>query len=250
MLNKKLAAGEAIIGTWVSLADPSVVEVLAQTGFDFLLIDGEHSPIDDNVLKHLLIAAKGYETAVIFRVRANQEPLIKMALDLGVDGVMVPMVCSAEEAKTAVNATRYPPFGKRGIGPWRASNYYDQMQEYMASANDNISLWLQVEHVDAVANLDEILAVDGFDVAFIGPADLSASLGVYPDTTHPDALATFAKVMSKCAAVGKPVGFDASSPAHIAQLRKQGVQVFSIGGDVGYLQEGARALSAAARGVL
>lgn len=250
MLNKKLEAGESIIGTWVSLADPSVVEILAQTGFDFLLIDGEHSPIGDDVLKGLLIAARGFETAVIYRVRANSEPLIKGALDLGVDGVMVPMVCSASEAAAAVDATRYPPQGKRGIGPWRASNYYDQMETYISRSNRETSLWLQIEHQEAVVNLDQILAVEGYDAAFIGPADLSASLGVYPETTHPKAVEIFDHIIQACGAARKPVGFDSSSPTHIAALQQKGVQIFTIGIDVSYLMDGARTLASASRAAL
>ena len=246
-LNKKLQNGEAIIGTWVSLADPVVVEILCQSGFDFLLLDGEHSPISEDVLKLLLIAAKGSETAVIYRVRANSEPLIKIALDLGVDGLFVPMVNSAVDAKNAVNATRYPPLGKRGIGPWRASNYYEEMTAYIDSANDEVTLILQIEDVTAVSNLTEILAIPGFDAAFIGPADLTASHNLYPNTTHPDVLATMDKIIESCQNANIPLGIDASSPGHIQQMRDKGLQIFTIGLDVSYLMAGARETAVSAR---
>ncbi len=249
-LKQKLVAGEAIIGMWVSLADPAVVEILCQTGFDFLLLDGEHSPISEEVLKLCLMAARGSKTAVIYRVRANEEPLIKIALDLGVDGLFVPMINSADDARRAVQAARYPPLGKRGVGPWRASNYFQEMWEYVASANETTTLILQIEDIQAVSHLDEILAVEGFDAAFIGPADLTASLNLLPDTQHPRVLEQIEIITDACQKVGMPVGIDAANPEHIAQMRQLGLQIFTYGADVSYLADGARETAVSVRNAL
>ena len=247
MLKAKLANNEAIIGTWVSLADPAVTEILCSVGFDFLLLDGEHAPINETVLKKLLLAVNGSDTAIMFRVRKNDEALIKVALDLGVDGLFVPMVNSADEARQAVQATRYPPLGKRGIGPWRASNYYQNMADYVAQANEQITLILQIEDIAALPHLDEILSVQGFDAAFIGPADLSASLGLFPNTQHPIVIETIELITQKCLAAGIPLGIDAASPEHITQMRQQGLQIFTYGMDVSYLIDGSRAAASEAR---
>ena len=251
-LKQKLAAGKAIIGTWVSLADPAVVEILAQSDFDFLLLDGEHSPISEDTLKvHLMAAARfKKETAIIYRVRANQEPLIKSALDLGVDGLFVPMVNNAADAKRAVDATRYPPLGKRGVGPWRASNYFEELGDYVANATDQVTLFLQIEDAQALPNLDEILAVPGFDAAFIGPADLTSSLYLFPDTQHPKVLDKIAYITAACQRANIPLGIDAASADHITEMRQKGLQIFTFGMDTSYLIDGARQTADIARNAL
>ncbi len=250
MLNHKLRNGLPIIGTWVSLTDPAVVEILCQSDFDFLLLDGEHSPIPEDALKAMLMAAKGSETAIIYRVRQNDEAMIKIALDLGVDGLFVPMVNSAAEAQAAVDATRYAPLGKRGVGPWRASNYFQDMAGYMDNARDTVTLILQIEDQAALPYLDEILAVEGFDAAFIGPADLTSSMGLFPETQHPKVLETIAQINAKCQAAGVPLGVDAASPTQISELRRAGFQIFTYGMDVSYLIEGMTATAKIAREAL
>jgi len=246
-LKQKLSAGEAIIGTWVSLSDPAVIEILCQTGFDFLLLDDEHSPIGEETLKLALMAANGSETAIIFRVRQNSEPLIKIALDLGVDGLFVPMINSALDAQNAVNATRYPPLGKRGVGPWRASNYFQEFASYLETANEEITLILQIEDVAALPNLPEILTMEGFDAAFIGPADLSASMNLLGNPQHPDVLQIIQQIATACRQAKVPLGIDAADSQHIQQMRDLGVQIFTYGMDISYLADGARQTANAAR---
>lgn len=232
---------EAITGSWVSLTDPAVIEIMVDSGFDFLLLDGEHAPISEDSLKMMLMAARGSETALIYRVRENSEPLIKVALDLGADGLFVPMVNSAEQAQQAIDATRYPPQGRRGIGPWRASNYYNSLAEYVAGAREQITLFLQIEDRAALPHLDDILSVDGFDAAYIGPADLTASHNLYPDRDHPEVLASIDRIIAACKRHQVPLGIDASGPEEITRLREAGLQIFTYGMDVSYLHDGVRA---------
>lgn len=125
-LVSRIRAGEAVIGTWFTIPHPMVAETLAQCGFDFLLLDGEHAPVPPDVISSLLPATELYGSPVIYRVRTNSVDLIRGALDAGVSGVMVPMIESVADARNALNAAKYPPLGKRGIGPWRASNYYEE----------------------------------------------------------------------------------------------------------------------------
>ena len=196
------------------------------------------------------MAAKGSETTVLYRVRENSEPLIKMALDLGVDGLFVPMVNSKEDAQRAVQAARYPPLGKRGIGPWRASHYFQEMWDYIEQANEQTILILQIEDVQALPHLDDILAVAGFDAAFIGPADLTASLNLLPDTRHPQVMENVETIATACQTAGVPLGIDAADLEHIGQMRELGLQIFTYGMDVSYLADGARETAVSARKVL
>ena len=243
-INQKLNNGQTIIGQWVSLSDPAVVEAMVQTGFDFLLIDGEHSPIGESELANLLRAGQAGDSAVIYRVRENSESLIKMALDLGVDGVFVPRVNSPAEAEQAVAAAKYPPLGKRGVGPWRASNYFQNMDEYVGTANHTTTLILQIEDIAAVEQIDDILAVEGIDAVYIGPADLSASLGILGQQEHPDFVAAVDRVAEACQAAGTPLGFDTQNTDHLAQLAKRGFQILTLGMDLDYIISGAKGLSA------
>jgi 4-hydroxy-2-oxoheptanedioate aldolase len=246
-LKTRLAAGQCVVGAWLSLADPACAEALSRQGFDFLVIDGEHAPFSPESLRALLMAATGSPTDVIVRVPVNDLVPIKMALDLGAAGIVVPMVNSAEQARRAVSAARYPPAGARGIGPWRASTYYQHMMDYVMAANDLISLIIQIEHTDALAALDDILAVPGYDAVLIGPADLTASLGLLPDTAHPHVQAAIHRIAAACRAAGMPFGAD--GPHNVA-LRAHGATFFTVGMDVSFLIESAQAALNIARASL
>ena len=248
-LRARLRAGEPLIGTWVSLGDPALIEVLGASDFDFLLLDGEHAPLDERTLLAQVIAAKAAGVPVMYRVRSNETARLKIALDLGVDAVMVPWVNSAAEARQAVAATRYPPLGERGIGPWRASNYFAEFWEHVQGANEQVALVIQIEQARAIDALDEILAVDGFDAAYIGPADLGASLGVFggPD---PRLDAAIARIADACRSAAMPLGIDLTDLALLPGFRTQGISLFTYGADVSYLAEGAGAVAAALRAVL
>ena len=237
-LRERLRAGDLLAGTWVSLGDPAVIEVLGASGFDFLLVDGEHAPIDERTLLAQTIAATAADIPIVFRVRQNDTARIKIALDLGVEGIMVPWINSAEDARLAVAAARYPPLGERGIGPWRASNYYADQWDYVQSANDRTALIVQIEQARAVKVVDEIFAVEGIDGALVGPADLGASLGLFgqPD---PQLEAAVARIAEAARSAGLALGIDLADPAQLPALRARGLTFFTYGMDIAYIAEGA-----------
>jgi 2-keto-3-deoxy-L-rhamnonate aldolase RhmA len=244
---KKLNNGEAVIGSWITLSDPPVIEIIGRTGFDFLLIDGEHSPFDDGSLRDAMMACDNTPAEKLVRVRANEEPRIKLALDLGADGVLVPMVNNPEQARRAVQAAKYPMLGGRGVGPWRASGYYRNFDDYIDTANDATALIVQVEHKDAVDSIDDIIGVDGIDAIFVGPADLSASLGHGTNTNNADTQEAIKRVAKACRDSGMPMGIDCLQPDDLTRWGQLGFSFFTFGADFVYLDEGARAGVAAAR---
>ena len=248
-LRQRLRAGEPLFGTWVTLGDPAGVEVLGGSGFDFLLLDGEHAPLDERTLLNQAIAARAAGVPVMYRVRANETARIKVALDLGVEAIMVPWVNSADDARRAVAAARYPPLGERGIGPWRASNYFAEFWEHVRAANDEISLVVQIEQAEAVEALDQILAVEGIDAAFIGPADLGASLGSLGEP-NPKLDAAIERIADLCRAAGMTLGIDVVDLGQLPAHRALGISLFTFGADVAYLAEGAGAAIASLRAAL
>jgi 2-keto-3-deoxy-L-rhamnonate aldolase RhmA len=249
-LREKIASGQAVVGTWVSIPDIAVVEVLAQAGFDYLLIDGEHAPISPSQLFPLAVAAERRGCPVVYRVQTNSADLIKAALDIGIAGLMVPMVESPDEAAAVIAAAKYPPAGRRGMGPWRASNYFLDFEDYVASANDQTAIIVQIESAAAVEKAAQIAAVPGIDVLYVGPADLSGSLGVPVGRLEPPLVEALKRVVAAGRATGRCVGIDAPSNERFETFAELGFSLFSFGIDAGYLNEGARATAAFAAGVL
>ncbi len=246
-LRDKITGGGMVVGTWVSIPDIAVVEILAQAGFDYLLIDGEHAPIGPSQLFPLAVAAERRGCPIVYRVRTNSADLIKAALDVGIDGLMVPMVESADEAAAVVSAAKYPPQGRRGMGPWRASNYFQDFRGYVASANERTAVIVQIESAAAVEKAAEIAAVPGIDALFVGPADLSGSLGVAVGELEPPLVEALRRVAAAGRAAGRCVGIDAPSKARLETFAGLGFRLFSFGIDAGYLSDGARAAAAFAR---
>jgi len=240
-LREKITSGRMVVGTWVSIPDIAVVEILAQAGFDYLLIDGEHAPISPSQLFPLAVAAERYGCPVVYRVQANSADLIKAALDIGVAGLMVPMVESPEEAAAVVAAAKYPPAGRRGIGPWRSSNYYRDFQAYLAAANEQTAVIVQIESRAAVEKAAAIAAVPGIDALFVGPADLSGSLGVPVGELKPPLLEALQRVVAAGRTAGRCVGIDAPSNERLETFAGLGFRLFSFGVDAGYLNDGAHA---------
>jgi 2-keto-3-deoxy-L-rhamnonate aldolase RhmA len=243
-LRAKIAAGKRATGTWVSIPDIAVVEILAQAGFDYLLIDGEHGPIPPAALPAVALAAERRGCPIVYRVQANRGDLIKAALDVGVDGLMVPMVETPAEAVAIVEAAKYPPMGRRGFGPWRASNYYLDLPAYAAAANDRIVIIPQIESALAVENAAAIAAVPGIDALFIGPADLCGSLGVPVGAIEPKLTAALEKVIAACRKTGRAPGIDAVSLEKFELFAGMGFTLFTYGSDLGYLADGGKAASA------
>lgn len=241
-LKARLRSEKPVFGAWVGIPHPIVIELMARAQFGFLLLDGEHSPIDVNALGGLLPAAELHGAPTIFRTRSKSAGDIKAALDAGVSGIMVPMIETAEEAASIVAHCRYAPAGARGIGPWRASGYYEDFDAYLAGANDATTLILQLESVKGLANLEAILAVEGFDVLFVGPADLASSLGLPIGRFDGELRKVLRRVAEAARRAGKLAAIDAPNTSLIPDLIDMGYSLFTIGSDMGFIQASGRSL--------
>lgn len=251
-LKRRLAAGEATVGTWVTLGHPSVAEVLAAAGFDWLVIDMEHSVIGLREAQDLLRAAEAHGVPGLVRLPSNDPVVIKRVMDAGAAGVMVPMVNSAADAAAAVSAVRYPPRGSRGVGLARAQGYgaHGAFAAYRDGLDDTAVVVVMIEHVDAVAAIDEILAVDGVDAFIVGPYDLSGSLGLPGALDDPRVTAALATVHAAGRRHGVPGGLHVvePDPARLRAALDAGHRFVGYGLDVRFLDAGARAGLGAARG--
>ena len=246
-LRARFAAGEFLVGTWITFLDPSVAELLAGAGYDFLVVDMEHGVADAARLQTMAIAARaGGGSAVLARIGANEPVRIMHALDAGCSGVIVPQVRSVADAERAVAWTRYPPAGLRGAAARRPSEYGRRTKEYFATANETVLCCLQVETREAFEALDALLVIPGIDALVIGPNDLAAALGHLGDTGHPDVEAAVASVRERALARGIPVGYVSASPdPTLARARReQGFSFVTVGVDFAFLASGAdRALA-------
>jgi 2-keto-3-deoxy-L-rhamnonate aldolase RhmA len=198
------------IGTLLSISAPQVAEIIAMSGFDWVFIDMEHSAMSLESVQNAIQIMEG-KILTIVRVPTNDEVWIKRILDTGCDGIIVPMVNSADEAQKVVLASRYPPEGRRSVGLARAHKYGATFKEYIGNANRDLLIMIQCEHKDAVKNFDNILKVNGIDSVFIGPYDLSASMGLTGQISHPDVLAAIKLVKEKCRKAEMPYGIYSSN---------------------------------------
>lgn len=203
-----LAKGETQIGLWLSSTSSYLAEIAATSGYDWLLIDGEHAPNTVQDLYHQLQAVAPYRSQPVIRPIESQTALIKQVLDIGARTLLVPMIDTAEQAQALVKATRYPPYGTRGVGAGVArAARWGRVENYMARANEELCLLIQAESKTAIDNLDALLEVEGVDGIFIGPADLSASLG-YPDNAgHPEVQKVIEQSIKRIRSAGKAAGF-------------------------------------------
>jgi 2-dehydro-3-deoxyglucarate aldolase len=238
-IKKKLARNELTLGSWISINSPDVAEVVAWAGFDWLIFDMEHAPLDFPSIEHLAQAVSAAPTLPIVRVPWNDPVYVKRALDLGVAGVMIPYVNDKREATLGVSSAKYPPVGVRGAGPRRASLYGIDWDEYLKKANDFVLVALQIESVEAVENVEDILSVDGIDVLFIGPLDLSFSAGFPGETTHPKVQKLMQTVADAAESAGVKCGID-SPVARVGHYADMGFKFIATGGDTDFLLEGAR----------
>lgn len=206
-LKNKLKNNELTIGTWVTIGHPSVIEILATAGFEWVTIDIEHAAIDLAMVQNLITVAQGKGMKALVRVSKNEEVVIKRVLDAGADGVIVPMVKSGEEAAEAVSYVKYPPIGKRGVGLSRAQNYGIGFEEYKKHVNEEIVVIAQVEHIEAVNNLSDIISTQGIDGIIVGPYDLSGSMGKPGAYNDDDVKEALEKVKKVCREHNFPLGF-------------------------------------------
>lgn len=201
----RLVGGETLMGAMVTLPTAATAEILADAGFDWLFIDGEHSPLDQSDILSILQAV-GHRIACVVRVPAGEEVAIKKVLDLGAAGIIVPQVNTAEEASDVVRFARYAPEGERGVGLARAHGYGFRFQEYLESANEEIAVIVQAENARAVENIEAITKVPGVDAVQLGPYDLSASLGKMGLIDDPLVTAAIDRITNACKSAGVSMG--------------------------------------------
>jgi len=210
----RLRNGETVIGSWLNSGSPMIGELMAACGFDFVCVDIEHSAVDLPQAQGLFQAIRSGNPgcAAFVRLHGVDYSHVKRYLDAGADGVIAPLVRSAAEARLLVQACKYPPIGMRGIGFCRANRYGLGVEDEIRRANDEVLIAVQIEHVDAIEAIDDILSVPGIDAAFVGPYDLTASMGIPAQFTHPDYIAARAKVLSACSRHGVVPGIHAVQP--------------------------------------
>ncbi len=236
----KLQRGDLCFGTGIGLADPNVSEALCGD-LDFFWVDMEHTALSLQEVKHHLMAIKGSGTAALVRVPWNDQAFIKPVIDIGADGVIVPMIETADDVARAVSACRYPPEGTRGFGPLRPLDYGRRdVQKYYDEANANLIVAIQIEQAAAVDNIDEILAVPGLTTIAFGPNDLSNALGYRGEPAHPEVLKVMQSIIDKARAAKIPVGISVGAdPVHLTRLAEMGVQWLSMGLDVTLMRRAA-----------
>jgi 4-hydroxy-2-oxoheptanedioate aldolase len=234
-----IRAGRPQIGVWLSLASPFAAEVVAGAGFDWALIDMEHSPNDlTSVMRQLQVLA-GYGTTALVRPEWNDPVLVKRLLDVGAPGLLFPMVQSVEEAARAVAATRYPPLGIRGVSGTTRANRFGRVSDYFARVADETAVLVQVETRAAVAEAVRIGAVDGVDGVFFGPADIAADMGLLGQPMHPDVWALILPAARALMAKGVPVGTLISDVTLARSLLAEGFLFVACGQDTGLLARAA-----------
>ena len=245
---ERCADGKMTVGTFCAIPHPVAIEVTAAAGVDFICIDWEHAQISRERIEDLVRAADVHRVPAIIRVPGHAPESIATALDAGAAGVLVPRVSTAEQARAAVQATRYPPLGARGVGPGRAAAYGYRIPDYLAAANKNLLLAIQVETADGLANIDAIAGVDGVDVIFIGPGDLSVSIDAM-GPTGADKLNVAIRTIAKAAlSADRTVGIFRPSPDDIGTWTSAGVRFFLLASDTMFLGAGIAAGMEAARG--
>lgn len=240
-----LADGRRQIGCWMSFAEPSVAEIMGSCGFDWLVVDGEHAPNDIRSIRDQLIALQASDSHPVVRVPIGETWLIKQVLDAGAQTVLVPMVESADQARELVRACHYPPGGTRGVGAAAArASRFGAVSEYVQTADREICLLVQVENRAGIAALDDILAVDGIDGVFIGPADLSTDMGFQGNSAAPEVRDVIAGAIAHIAAAGKAPGILGVTEDSTQSYFDMGAQFLAVGIDVLVLAQNARALAA------
>jgi 2-dehydro-3-deoxyglucarate aldolase len=239
---RDVLAGERLIGCWSSLANPITTEILGLAGFDWLLFDAEHSPNDVITLIPQLMALKDSRSAPVVRPPANDAVILKRLLDAGFYNFLIPFVESAQEARRAVAATRYPPAGIRGVSVAQRSNRYGTVPDYFNTVNDEICVLVQIETRTALENLDSICAVEGVDGIFVGPSDLAAALGHLDNPNHADVQKVISDIFACAARHRRTTGILALFEADARRYLEQGASVLAVGSDQSLLRTATREL--------
>ncbi len=244
LFKEKLAAGERQIGCWLSMAEEYMAEISATAGFDWLLIDGEHAPNDLRSISRQLQVIGASPSHAVVRMPIGRDWLIKQVLDAGAQNILVPLVDSGAQAAEMVRAVRYPTRGNRGVGSSAArASRFGAIPDYLATADSEICLLLQVENRAGLAALDDILATDGVDGVFIGPSDLAADMGHLGNPKAPEVQAAIKDAMRRIRAAGKAAGILAMDPAFIEDCIEMDATFLAVGIDVSVFVGALRALA-------
>ncbi len=211
-LKSKLAQSELTIGSWVTLGHTAIAEIMASAGFDWLVLDMEHSVLELNEVQTIIQVLDGKQCPAIVRLTSNHPDQIKRVMDAGATGVMVPMIKSAADAEAAVKAVYYPPRGNRGVGLARAQGFGASFPDYQKWLTDHAVIIAMIEHIDAVESIDEILAVPGIDAYIIGPYDLSGSMGKPGELDHPNVDKAIKRILEAGQKASKPGGIHVIEP--------------------------------------
>ena len=218
LLKSKILTEQTVIGSWVTLAHPAIAEIMAKAGFDWLAIDLEHSVITVREAEELIRVIDLCGVAALVRLSANDADQIKHVMDSGSSGIIVPMVMSGKDAEKAISATKYPPDGTRGIGLARAQHYGENFDSYFEWQKENSVVVVQIEHINAVNNIDEIFSVEGVDGFLIGPNDLSGSMGIPRQIDNP----LYLEAVNKVKDAGKKYGI--TSGIHVVEAEPKKLQ--------------------------
>jgi 4-hydroxy-2-oxoheptanedioate aldolase len=238
-------ATRPLVGIWTCSGSPVVAEICAGSGMDWLLIDGEHSPVGLESILGILQATAAYPITPLVRIPVDDAVVIKQVLDLGAQNLLVPMVSSADQARAVVAAVRYPPRGHRGVGSALArSARWNRVDNYLRDADQYVSLFVQIETAAAVEVAADIAAVEGVDGVFVGPSDLAASMGLLGQQTHPDVIAAVLRTFEAVHAAGKPVGVNAFDHKVAQDYLDAGADFITVGSDVTLLARGSESLAA------
>ncbi|OZI37472.1 2-dehydro-3-deoxyglucarate aldolase [Bordetella genomosp. 10] len=238
---QRLARPGVPLGTWLMSGATSTAEAMGRAGFDWLLVDLEHVPMDQKDTLHTLQAIAGTSACAIARLPANDAVCVKRALDLGAGTLMFPFIDTPEQAAQAVANAKYPPQGTRGFAAVHRASGYGTATGYGARANDSVFTIIQLETPRAVSNLEAMAAVPGVDAFFLGPGDLSANMGHIGNITHPDVLAVIEDVAKRCQALGKPCGIVGPTPEIVRQFLALGYRFVAVASDMGMMMRQATA---------
>ncbi len=242
---------ELTLGSWIQIGHPAVAEIMAAAGYDWIAVDCEHTEIDTAGFAQLARAMVKTDTPPLVRVRENDTLAIRQVLDLGAQGVIVPLINTAEEARKAVAAAKYPPDGVRGFAFSRANAYGVHFDQYVRTANDSIAVVVMIESKEAVDNIQAILEVDGVDGVFIGPYDLSGSMGIPGETSHKSVTDACRSVAEACEHAGKSAGIHVVLPTAeaVSEAIASGFTFVALGMDTVFLDQAAREALSATRGL-
>ncbi len=246
-LRRRLGSRELLFGTWVTIGHTDVPDLLEEAGFDWFVFDMEHAPLGPETVSRLIQVVDAAVVCPMVRVGASEQYEVKSALDMGAHGVVFPLVNSGGEARRAVGFAKYPPWGVRGVAPRKAANYGTTFPEYLRNANERTVVVVQIETKEALRNLDEILETKGVDVAFVGPSDLTMSLGLFDDRGNPKVVEAMKKVVRASEAHDRTAGVLAATADEARRAVKLGFRFIGLGSDTRFLLNGAREFLAAAR---